>query len=343
MSPAIEETDLAALPSTTLLQSPMWGKFKAEFGWVARAFRVGTGAWAGEAMLLLYRRIGPLHLAYVPHAPSRTAADPGGTRSALEDLADALGEYLPASTVCVRFDPLWPAASPGAPARGAGRVRKAPVDVQPASTVLIGLRDRPDDLLAAMHKKNRYNIRVAERHGVEVSEGAQSDLPAWYGLYEMTAARDRIGIHSMRYYARLFELAREFPDTRLRLFLARHQGDLLAGIIVAETGEQATYLYGASSNEKRNLMPNYALQWRAILAARESGMTSYDLFGIPRADDPSLPMHGLYRFKTGFGGNIVHRVGTWDVVRRPGLYSAYRAAERGRSLYHHRLKKVGAR
>jgi len=255
-----------------------------------------------------------------------------------------LAASLPVSPVCVRFDLLWESGSPGGARPDGGRyARRAPVDVQPPSTVLIDLNLTPDELLAAMHKKNRYNIRLAERKGVQVRSAGDDELDRWYDLYRETALRDRITIHPFRYYHRLFELARGSTRLSLHLYLAEHENDLLAGIIVAEFGDQATYLYGASSNVKRSLMPNYALQWKAILQAREAGITSYDLFGVPPADDPDHPMHGLYRFKTGFGGRLVHRAGSWDVVIRPMRYNAYRFAEQVRSFYFHRMRKTGAR
>ena len=222
-------------------------------------------------------------------------------------------------------------------------IQKAPLDVQPPSTVLIDLTVSSEDLLAAMHKKNRYNIGLAERKGVKVRSAGEDELDRWYGLYRETALRDRITIHPLRYYRRLFELARDSRPLTLDLYLAEHEGELLAGVIVARFGDQATYLYGASSNARRNLMPNYALQWHAIVGARESGLSTYDLFGVPPADDPAHPMHGLFRFKTGFGGQLVHRAGSWDVVTAPMRYAAYRFAERARSFYFHRMRKAGAR
>jgi lipid II:glycine glycyltransferase (peptidoglycan interpeptide bridge formation enzyme) len=90
-------------------------------------------------------------------------------------------------------------------------------------------------------------------------------------------------------------------------------------------------------------MPNYALQWRAIEDAVGSGCAWYDMFGIPPADDPSHPMHGLYRFKTGFGGSIVHRLGAWDAPVRPLAAGLFRLAERGRDVYFHRLRGRHAR
>jgi lipid II:glycine glycyltransferase (peptidoglycan interpeptide bridge formation enzyme) len=216
----------------------------------------------------------------------------------------------------------------------------APVDVQPPDTVVIDLTAREEDLLAAMHKKNRYNIRLAERKGVRVAAGSASRMHEWYELYRETAARDAITIHARQYYERLFELADEDEATRVRLYLAEHDGDLLAGIVVVIHGEGATYLYGASSNAKRNLMPNYALQWHAILDAKRCGCAWYDLFGIPPADEPIHPMHGLYRFKTGFGGSIVKRLGAWDVVLAPVRARLYRGAERLRDLYFHRIRRT---
>jgi lipid II:glycine glycyltransferase (peptidoglycan interpeptide bridge formation enzyme) len=89
----------------------------------------------------------------------------------------------------------------------------------------------------------------------------------------------------------------------------------------------ATYLYGASSNEDRNLMAGYALQWKAMQDARAFGCTQYDLFGIPPSPDPNHPMAGLYRFKTGFGGRIIHRPGSWDFPYRPLVRKVFSVAE----------------
>jgi len=126
--------------------------------------------------------------------------------------------------------------------------------------------------------------------------------------------------------------------------VARHEGRALAAIITVFHGTEAIYLYGASSDEGRNLMPAYALQWEAIRAARDAGCRSYDLYGIPPSDDPGHPMAGLYRFKTGFGGEVRHYAGAWDYVYRPVAYRAFRLAERGRLFWHKVVrKKVGRR
>ena len=153
-------------------------------------------------------------------------------------------------------------------------------------------------------------------------------MGAFYELLKETAARDGISIHNFNYYASLFEsgwYSGEKPN--IRLYLAEHDGDLLAGIITLFRGREAVYLYGASSDKKRNLMSTYALQLNAMEDAKANGCLEYDLFGIPPSEDPSHPMAGLYRFKTGFGGKIIHRPGSWDYPSRPILYRLFRAAE----------------
>lgn len=284
-------------------------------------------------------------LAYVPHGPDATlAADP----LRLEALSRALRPLLPRSTVCLRWDLVTgtrvPAAAPSEsetdepvsdalPLPLPRPFRKPPADVQPPDTVIVPLADN-EALLAKMHKKTRYNIRLAEKKGVSVQRAGVEALADWYALYRQTAERDHISIHSETYYRDLFSHA---PD--LALWLAHYEGTLLAGNIVLLHGRTATYLYGASSNEHRNLMAPYALQWVAMTDARDRGAAEYDLFGIPPTDDPEHPMHGLYRFKNGFGGDRVHRHGAWDFVFRPLAWTLWTRADALRVWYYKVWKK----
>jgi len=114
---------------------------------------------------------------------------------------------------------------------------------------------------------------------------------------------------------------------------------MLAAIVVLFRGKEATYLYGASSNNKRNLMAPYALQWRAMQDAKEMGCKNYDLFGIPPNEDPEHPMAGLYRFKTGFGGQIIHRPGSWDFAYNGFIYNLFSIAEKLRKKLFNLRKK----
>jgi peptidoglycan pentaglycine glycine transferase (the first glycine) len=178
----------------------------------------------------------------------------------------------------------------------------------------------PDEegLLAHMKDKWRYNLRLAGRKGVQV-RAAQTveDVRNWYRLLQTTGQRDQFGIHTLDYYVQAWRIF--VSRQQARLFLAECDGQLLAGIFVGLLAKQAIYLYGASSNERRNLMPNYLLQWEAIRWARSEGATSYDLWGIPETDDEDEVMAGVYRFKSGWGGRIVSLVGNYEYVYHPGI------------------------
>lgn len=236
-------------------------------------------------------------------------------------------------------------------------LKKSLADIQPPDTVILTIGNSPDtagtgsrkdhdpgeqELLATMKSKTRYNIRLAGKKHVEIRRieredfSVPGDLKKWYELYRITEERNRIGVHGYEYYAGLFRRTR---DEQCILYLAEHEGDLLAGIIVSRKGNLARYLYGASSNVKRNLMPAYALQWRAIRDMRSAGCRFYDFFGIPPYGEKGHPMFGLYQFKTGFGGEAVHTPGSWDLPVRPVLYRLYRWAEFLRMYYLRVLRK----
>jgi lipid II:glycine glycyltransferase (peptidoglycan interpeptide bridge formation enzyme) len=190
-----------------------------------------------------------------------------------------------------------------------------------------------------MKSKWRYNISLAGKKGVQVKEGGVQELEVFYALLKETAARDGIAIHSFDYYKTLFEICSRCGNLSIRLYTAVHESDTLAAIIVLFRGEYATYLYGASSNVKRNLMAAYALQWQAIQDAKQAGCKLYDLFGIPPDDNPKHPMAGLYRFKTGFGGQIIRRPGSWDYPYKPAVYNLFVIAESLRKKLRDRKKR----
>ena len=356
-------------PSGELLQSALWARFKERFGWRPRALR--WAATGGGGTLLALTRSTPFGaLVYVPGGVAQPrAALPGTAPRDGTGGAPLLGQLAPliagphhapagasaaargARPTLVRYDLPWPApagAAPDAeraPLSPAGRLRRAPVDVQPTSTVIVDLAVDEEQVLARMKAKTRYNIRLAQRRGVEVAVAPAAaargaPLAGWYRMYRDTAARHHITAHGERYFATLFELAADavHPDPQLYLISARHGGEPVGGIVVSVCGEMARYLYGASTLRHRALMGNYALQWAAMRLARDRGCRSYDLYGISPSADADHPWAGLYRFKTGFGGAIEHRCGCWDYPLRPLPYLLFRRAEVLRRDYYARLR-----
>jgi lipid II:glycine glycyltransferase (peptidoglycan interpeptide bridge formation enzyme) len=245
---------------------------------------------------------------------------------------------LPRSLAFIRFDPPWSGGE--APAVGPPLI-KAPADIQAPDTVLIDLTPPEEGILARMNPKWRYNIRLAARKGVAVRRAGEEELPAFYALLQETARRDGIAIHSPDYYRGLFAHGRDYRGAggpELRLYLAEEGGEALGALVALFRGAGAFYLYGASADRRRNLMASYALQWRALRDARAWGCQSYDLFGIPPSGDPRHPMAGLYRFKTGFGGRIIRRPGSWDYPCRPLGALLFRGLEKFRKLRRDRKK-----
>ena len=288
-------------------------------------------------LLVLTRSLAPgCAFAYVPWGPElppSTAALPDGTRDGaaasrlLAELARLLVPHLSPRTAFIRFDPPWYGAALPPPLDKP--LRRAPADIQPPDTVIINLDRSEEELLLGMKEKWRYNIRLSAKKGVTVRRAGAEELGVFYALLRETARRDGIAIHAERYYAELFALAAEYGNAGadLRLYIAHHEGDDLAAAITLFRGDEAVYLYGASSGVKRNLMAPCLLQWSAMRDAKAAGCRSYDLFGIPPTDAPAHPMAGLYRFKTGFGGDIIHRWGSWDYPVRPLPFALFRAAE----------------
>ena len=188
--------------------------------------------------------------------------------------------------------------------------------IQPGRTIVLDLTPDEDTLLANMKEKWRYNIRLADRKGVQIRVAdTVEDVQNWYDLLQTTSIRDRFGIHTLEYYLRAWQIFA--PRKQARLLLAHYNGQLLAGIFVGLMAKQAIYLYGASSIEQRQLMPNYLLQWEAIRWAKQAGAATYDFWGIPETDEQSEAMAGVYRFKSGWGGRIVRFPGNYESTYRP--------------------------
>jgi peptidoglycan pentaglycine glycine transferase (the first glycine) len=318
---------VAAAPGGHVLQSWAWGELKARFGWRVQRVRVGSAA-----AQVLYRSLpgGLSTIAYVPKGPLVDYDNP----MAMEELLDAIRPLArQQGAICLKIEPDLDDDAALARRLQALGFRPSPQTVQPRRTILVDLDGEPEMLLKRMKQKTRYNIRLAGRKGVTVRRGDEADLPAFYDLMEVTAERDGFGIHSRAYYETAHWLF--VPSGQGCLLLAEYEGRLLAGLVAFAMGDMACYMYGASSNEGRNLMPTYLLQWEAMLWAKEQGCRCYDLWGVPDEEEGTLEeeftqrsdgLWGVYRFKRGFGGRLVRTVGAWDLVYAPLRYRLYAVA-----------------
>lgn len=186
-------------------------------------------------------------------------------------------------------------------------------NVQPAQTRCLNLDKSEEDLLADMHPKTRYNIRLAQKKGLTVREGGLDDFDDFWRLMSATSQRDKFRLHSPNHYRRLLT-----NNDFIKLLLVEYQGEVLAVGLFSFFAGLATYMHGASSNSNRQLMAPYLLQWRAISMARERSCCLYDFYGI---DDQRWP--GVTRFKAGFGGYILSFPGTYDLILDNRRYRLY--------------------
>ena len=204
--------------------------------------------------------------------------------------------------------------------------------IQPQNTILVDVEGTEESILARMNQGTRRKIRIAAKRDVKIRHGKAEDIASFYSLMVLTGQRDDIGIRSLEYYQKTFGL---FAPGQATLILASYQEHDLGGIMALTIGKRAWYLYGASSNEERERMPNYAIQLEAIRWAREHGCIEYDLWGIPNVSEAILEaqfqqrqdgMWGLYGFKRGFGGRIWHTIGAWDRPYNLLFYFLYKTA-----------------
>lgn len=293
------------------LQSWEWGQFKQDHGWFPE--RVAVGASDTRAMAqILFRKKGPASIGYIPRGPVVIPGDLEASRLLL-DRIDAVARRHRALSVMIESDrPI-----DGFTQHPFAELECGGPHLQPGRTVKVPLLD-DQALLAGMHQKTRYSVRLAPRKGVEVEYHGGDDgvaIDAFYGMLLETSVRNEFGIHTRDYYA---SFLKHFPE-RSVLLLARIDGHPAAGLIAAVFGSDGLYMYGASDTKFRAVGAAFNLQFRAMQWCREQGASFYDLWGIPEVDPPKDNDHldrvpatkgddwrGLYRFKTGFGGSIVN-------------------------------------
>jgi vancomycin resistance protein VanK len=348
--------------SASFLQTPAWGEVKSEWrresiGWS----RPGTDELVG-AGLVLYRQLPKVKrfLAYLPEGPviDWEAED---LRAWLNPMvrhlkkAGAFGVRMGPPVVTRR----WDAASvkQGVADEGVARLGDVPptdrsqtgarvvsqlqeldwraqkvedgfAAGQPQYNFQIPLRKdglprTEDDVLAGMNQQWRRNIKKAAKAGVEVTHGTPEDLKAFHDLYAHTAERDHFTPRPLSYFETMFRaLLGEEPD-RIRLYLARHEGDLVAATVWVRVGGHTWYSYGASSTEKRDVRGSNAVQWAMIRDSLAVGAEVYDLRGITDTLDPDDSHVGLIQFKVGTGGEAVEYAGEWDLPINPLVYKAF--------------------
>ena len=208
-------------------------------------------------------------------------------------------------------------------------------------TFSLDLTKSDEELLANMHAKTRYNIRVAEKRGVSVQESSEeSDFEEYLRLTKETTVRQKFYAHSEKYHRLQWEILQgKITDAERQtvsgdelsshLLLAKYQKKILAAWIVFVFKDTLYYPYGASSSENREVMASNLLMWQTILFGKKLGLKKFDMWGaLSPEPDTSDPWYGFHKFKMGYGADLIEFVGSFDLVLKPVLYQGYKTADK---------------
>ena len=304
------------------LQTRAWGSAKARWGWDPRYLVHEAGGRRVVALFLCRRVFGLGTLWYAPKGPGVTTA---------EALTEMVPWAPPPDGFLLKVEPEVVSGVDLGGWRDGGLV-KAPGDIQSnRATIVVDLRAAEETLLASFKPKTRYNVRLAQRHGVTVVDRPVDSAHAavLYRLLVQTNARNRISVRRHAYFDDCWSALGSRDQGRL--FFAVHEGEVLAGAFISHLGRRGWYKDGGSTRRKSALMAPYLLQWEVMRWLRSRGVEDYDLVAVPRPAELTAdhPFAGLHRFKSGFSEAVTEYVGVWDWPLRPravGLWN--RAGER---------------
>lgn len=338
--PAQWNAQIENLPGAHALQTWEWGQVKSRFGWQTfpLVWRLDTGQ-VRAAALLLQRRLTlggftlPLSVMYIPRGPLLDWSDQSLAEQVLDDLQNFARRK---QAIFIKMDPDLPVGF-GIPEEDGSEDHQVGMSVrerlaargwffsdeqiQFCNTVEVDLTVDEDALLMRMKSKTRYNIRLAERRGVRIRSGGLDDIELLYQMYAHTAVRDDFVIRGKAYYQAVWQA---FIQAGLaEPLIAEVEGQPVGGVVIFRFGGRAWYMHGMSLDDHREKMFNYRLQWEAMLRSKAAGCRSYDMWGAPDTFNQDDPLWGVYRFKDGFGGQVVRTLGAWDYPVRPIIYRGY--------------------
>lgn len=320
---------VAGFPTGDAMQSYEWGDLKSRGGeW--SAVRIVGEDDSGEIIataLMLIRRIPKTgkSVAYIPRGP---VMDTTNAELAKEFALGLKESALKRGAILVKIDPPVPVEDETS-AKNIELAGFTPLKddtgfggTQPKCVMQLNLEPELDEIFANFKPKWRYNIRLAEKKGVTVkTDCTKDDLPAFYDLLKITAKRDGFLVRGYSYFEAMYDIM--VPAGYAKLFLTMYGDTPLSGAIAFVIGDRAWYVYGASSNEHRNLMPNHLMQWEMMKWAKSLGCRIYDFRGVSPRRGASVEndhLQGLNRFKEGFSAYYVEYIGEFDMVLSPLWY-----------------------
>lgn len=322
---------VAASPYGDVLQTLEWGPVKQPEWQPIPVALEGEGQYEATALILKRALPAGRSFFYLPRGPILDWSRPEIAEAMMAELRQLAKQHKAAF---IKIDPCVPDNVPGVTEQllKMGFIESADAKThfggtQPRCNMKLSLEGTLDDVQARFHQKWRYNIRLAAKKGVTVrSETTRDDLKIFHDIYRVTSSRNEFTGRPLSYFQKMWDSLE--PAGIMKVFVTEHEGQPLSAAICFKLPPQCWYVYGASSNEKRNLMPNHLMQWTMMQWAIDNGCTLYDFRGVPDPAQGDIPAHeeGLVKFKSGFGAEMVRYVGEFDLPLDKTAYWAWTSA-----------------
>ncbi len=319
-------------PKGHFMQSPQWAELKNNWKYEVALERNSEGAIVGSIAFLIRRLpYTKYNIMYAPRGPVCDIHDMQMLNTLIAD-AKEMGKKHNACVIIVDPDVKSDEAQYIAALDNAGFKGKNGKNfegTQPRFVFRLDVKNKIiDELMSAFHSKTRYNIRVALKNGVEVKIEGKESAKIFYEIMLETGMRDNFVTRPLSYFENMLDSMGE----NARLYMAYYEGKPIAGTLAIRYGNKVWYLYGASSNAYRNVMPNYLLQLEMIRWAVDTGCDIYDFRGVSGDLTPENPLYGLYKFKKGFSGELTEFIGEFELVTKPFVYKSMQKARHILSL-----------
>ena len=314
---------LEAHPEGGFMQASWWADFRVNVGYEHFAIILRhNGVILGGALVQKYLFQPGKCFYYIQDGPL-LPPDEADAAEVFNAILASIEDHRLKETDTVshlRIEPRWPQLPKYVD--GFRALRDRDIYVEPRVTLCVDLRPSEEEILAQMKPKGRYNIRVAQRHGVSVVEdNSQQGITDFLRLYSEMAERQEINPKPAEYFEALVPILTSVGHGSI--FFAEYGDRRLAAALVVYFGQTATYFYGASVDEYRNVMAPYLLHFEIMRQAKSLGHQWYDFWGIGPENEPDHPWANFSTFKRKFGGREFNIVPTLDHIYDSDTYDRY--------------------
>ena len=299
---------------TDPLQSWQWGEFRKTTGLQIERLGFFENGKLKKALQLSFHSV-PIIGGAVGYLPKADPPDP----DQLSALRQVGKKY---NSIFIKLEPNL----------RQDQVAQLPAELIPGKPVLpkytfqIDLTQAEETLFARLATKTRYNVNLAHKKGVKIYEDSSpKGLEVYLDILKETTTRQEFYAHSPGYFRAMWEKLQS--SRMMRIFHAVYGNDVLVSWIVFIFNGMLYYPYGASRAIHREVMASNLMMWEMIKFGKQEKCHTFDLWGcLGPNPDPKNPWFGFHRFKSGYGGELVEFVGSYDYVLKPTQYRLFSLA-----------------